>query len=138
MTDFILDLGSATNATAAFKSLGFWDAQANAPITQGVLGAGATQFFMVVDGIVSQPTGQMTTEPMTGQQVPVMAPVPGYWARLRILGANPFQTGALTPPASVMIYSQVDIGTPTAPDVIWTSDGTTPAPACVGSVGVIA
>ncbi len=142
MTDFILDLGSQANAMAAFQALGFWRPATStdpaAPILEGLLGDNATRFFMVIDGVVQQPTGQTTTDPTTGQQIPVMAPVPGYWARLRILGTNPFTTGAMAPPAGVTIYAHVDVGTPTAPNVIWTSDGTTVAPAYVSNIGTIA
>lgn len=126
MTDFILSAPDEATMNAAFQAAGFW--ADSAPLTQGRIpgdpGPNASYFLNIV-GTVTLPTGELDTNGL-----PILAPVPGWFARLRINGLNPF-AGQIAIPTGVTIYAQ-------RPDVGWSSDGVTPAPDYVASVGCIA
>ena len=138
MSDFIIESPDAPTLQAAAVTLGFWNATTGSFITQGHIPGDPdplSSFFLNVVGTVYEPTGATTTDSF-GNTVPVMAAIPGVWARLRINGSNPFTAGLLTIPSTLTVYQLVTPTDGSAP--FWSSDGVTAAPAYVGSIGVIA
>ena len=137
MSDVVLYSPDLATLQADAQSLGFYVPGVGF-ITQGPVPGDPdplASFFLNIVGVVQQPTGQTTTDGM-GNTVPVMAPIPGYWARLRVNGTSPFRPGGMTIPPSLTVYSLVTPANGSAP--FWTADGTTPAPAYVAAIGTIA
>jgi hypothetical protein len=87
MTDFVIDSTDAPTLQALAQSMGFWDATNSAFITQGPVPGDpnpqASYFLNVVGAVDGQP---------------------GFWARLRINGLNPFASGLLTVPVGLTVY----------------------------------
>ena len=138
MSDFIISSPDAPTLQAAAVTLGFWNATTGSFITQGHIPSDPdplSSFFLNIVGTVYEPTGATTTDSFNNV-VPVMAAIPGVWARLRINGSNVFQTGVLQIPTTLTIYNLVTPTDGSAP--FWSSDGVTPAPSYVGYIGVIA
>jgi hypothetical protein len=100
-------------------------------------------WFLSVVPQFHQPTGKMVTVdgPVGSIEVPEMAPVPGVWARLRwndMALTDRLNTFIAAIKANgITVYQRVNIGTQEAPEVIWTADGVTPAPAYLDDIGVI-
>ena len=138
MADFILCAPNEAALVAAAVAMGFADALGNI-ITQGRIPGDSdphASYFLNVVGEVEQPTGETTTDAQ-GNSVPVMAVVPGWWARIRVNGLNPFASGLIAIPPSLTVYALVTLpdGSPT----YWSADGgVTPAPDYVAGIGVIA
>ena len=136
MADFVISAPDAATFAAAAAAMGFADAQGNV-ITQGRIPGDTdslASYFINIVGTVEQPTGATTTD-ANGNAVPVMAAVPGCWARLRINGDNPFARGLIAIPASLTVYSLVALPDGSAP--FWSSDGVTKAPDYLSNIGDI-
>ena len=86
MTDIVYDAGTEENFIAAMKSMNLWvepeEGQSPGPIQYG------NGWFLNIVGPQPVDTGQTTTNPDTGEQIPVME-MKGYWARLRWLRDDP-------------------------------------------------
>jgi hypothetical protein len=117
--------------------LGFTDEDGKI-LTNGATADGGGWFLNLV-GTVYQPTGNMVKDAL-GNMVPEMAPIDGYWGRLRVNGGAenlpPFD------PSIIKYHWSPDVG-PVNPETEkpsggWTSDGVTLAPDFVANVGVIA
>ena len=119
MVDFVVSAVDLPTLQDAAQALGFWDATNNAFVAQGRIPGDddplSSYFLNIVGGIPD---------------------APGYWARLRLNGSNPFASGLLSIPSSLTVYSLVQHADGSA--AFWTADGVTPAPIYVGGVGVIA
>ena len=141
--DFVTCSADLTALQTDAQRLGFWNPAANNGagdfITQGRIPGDSdpyASYFLNIVGVVNQPTGATTVDGM-GNTVPVIAPIPGYWARLRINGDNPFRPGGFPIPPTLTVYALV---TPTdGTPAFWSADGgATHAPSYVGGIGDIA
>lgn len=142
MSDFLVDSTDLPTLIAAATAMGFYHA-ASAGVTAGFVAQGRipgdpdphASFFLNVVGQHFEPTGATTTDGM-GNTVPVMAAVPGYWARLRINGLDPIARGLMTVPATLTVYKLVTPLDGSA--AYWSSDGVTPGQAYLNNIGNIA
>ena len=96
MQEFVLYCADQATLHGLMQAMGFTD-------FQGALPDGSGDYFLNEVGVVYQPTGETESDPW-GVTAPVMAPTPGWWARLRINGNNPFASGALQIPDSITVY----------------------------------
>ncbi len=132
--DIVFNAPDYATLLADAQRLGFArtgrDGTAQIATTGPVTGGGS--YFLNYVGEVQQPTGATTTD-ARGNIVPVMAPLPGVWGRLRVNGDT---AHVPTFSATITQYHYV-AGTRDAPGVGWTADGVTPAPDYVGTIGII-
>jgi len=119
MSEFIINAADAPTLDTLAQGMGFWDSANNQIVTQGPVPGDTNpmaSYFLNIVGLIPQ--------------------APGYWARLRINGLNPFASGLLAIPTGITIYSLVQPTDGSAP--LWSVDGVTPAPDYVAGIGVIA
>ncbi len=117
MTDFVISAPDLATFQAGAQSLDSWSG--GAIVTQGHIPGDPdpmASYFLNIVGAVPD--------------------APGYWARLRINGNNPFASGLMAIPSTLTVYSLVQPADGSA--AFWSHDGTTFAPSYVGDVGVIA
>ena len=135
MVDFVISTADAAAFDALAKALGFYGP--NGVVAQGPIPGDTNpmaSYALNVVGQVMAPTGATTTDDQ-GNISPVMAALPGYWARLRINGLNPFASGAMIIPPQVKVYFVVEsFGSP----AFWSLDGVTPAPDYIAVIGNLA
>lgn len=125
MTDYVFKSPDLATLVTEAHRLGFADKDGNILVSGPTHDGGG--YFINIVGTIYQPTGSLITDSM-GNQVPELAPVPGYWGRLRVNGDTKF-VPKFDPVITVYIYV-ADLG--------WTNDGVTLAPAYVQDVGLIA
>lgn len=117
MTDWVFDSTDQTTLYDLAHTMGYWDIDNNKPLWSGQLPDGSGDYFLNEVGLVYQAAGN------------TVAPIPGYWSRLRINGNDPFADGTLEVPTNIIIY----------PPVKYLADGVTPDPAYTQPpIGVIA
>ena len=138
MTEVIINYPSKTALVQLATALGYYDPVGKAITTQGAIATGGSYFFNNV-GVVYQPTGNMV--PSNGWQMPEMAPLPGFWARLRHNGDQAILDGHMSPQImaqaaalGVTIYKRATINDQS----VWTADGRTSAPDYIDTIGCIA
>ena len=126
MADFLIDSTDLPTLQAAAQQMGFWN-PAPAPgdfIRQGMIPGDPNpmaSFFLNIVGIHSE----------------AASPVAGYWARIRINGADPFKSGLIAIPPSLTVYSLFSPLDGSAS--YWSKDaGVTQAPAYLSNIGDIA
>lgn len=117
MSDFVLSTPDQDTFYAVLQTLGYWDPVEDVPVNQGFLADGSGQYFLNEVGTVYAPTGN-TIKDAFGDDVPEMVAEPGYWARLRLNGTSPYETGERAWPVEVTVY----------PPVQYLEDGVTPDP----------
>jgi hypothetical protein len=128
MVDIVYSAPDLSHLVSAAVAMGFYDPVAKAIITNGPIPNGGSWFFNHV-GTVYVPTGA-TTKDEFGNTVPVTAPLPGIWGRLRHNG-DPQWLPTLPAKSGVTLYRLTDAG-------FWSADGVTPAPDYVATIGMIA
>ena len=139
MTEIIINYPNKAALVQLATALGYYDPVGKAITTQGAIATGGSYFFNNV-GVVYQPTGNMVPSPMGGQ-MPEMAPLPGFWARLRHNGDQAILDGHMSPQImaqaaalGVTIYKRATINDQS----VWTADGRTSAPDYIDTIGCIA
>lgn len=125
MADYVLKSPDAASFMQAAFALGYAKADDEGNLT--LIPTGVTQdggnYFINVVGTVMEPTGDTTEGPFGPQ--PVLAPIPGYWVRIRVNNGRPLPDV----PEGFTLY----------PPVKYLADGETPDPDYVQpAYGVIA
>lgn len=104
MSDWVISSVDQATMHGWAQAMGFW---ANgAPVWQGDLPDASGQYFLNEVGITYATTGNMVDDGM-GNHVPEIAAQPGWWARLRLNGNDPFAAGLLDIPEGVTVYPPV-------------------------------
>ena len=136
MTELVINYPSQPVLVQLATALGLYDPIAKQLTTQGAIASGGSYFANIV-GQVFQPTG--ATQPdQFGNPQPVMAALPGLWLRLRHNG-DPAALQAKMGPQVMAQCAQLGVTIfRQYPDLGWSADGVTPAPAYVANIGVIA
>jgi hypothetical protein len=133
MVDIVYNAPDISHLVSAAIAMGFYVApDADHPqgqiLTNGEIPGGGSWFFNH-QGVVYVPTGATTTDEF-GNIIPVMAPLPGIWGRLRHNG-DPQWLPTLPANSGVTLYWLTAEG-------FWSADGVTPAPDYVATIGAIA
>ena len=135
-TELVINYPSDQALATLSQALGYWDPVNRTVTANGGIVTGGSYFFNAV-GTVSEPTGATTTDGQ-GNTVPVMASLPGKWARLRHNG-DPAILNAQMTPATIAAAAQLGISiyqnSPTLG--CWTADGATCAPDYIGTIALI-
>lgn len=139
MTEILINYPSKAALVQLATALGYYDPAGKAITAQGAIATGGSYFFNNV-GAVYQPTGNTVPSPMGGE-MPEMAPLPGFWARLRHNGDKAILDGHMSPQImaqaaalGVTIYKRATINDQS----VWTADGRTSAPDYIDTIGCIA
>ena len=150
MVDYVYQVDTLDTLVGLAKTMQFYDEKSEQSITQvydekseHIITHGPLpedgEWFLVLPERVFNPTGKMVTDAM-GNKVPEMAAEPGLWGRLRLNGTSTFieslRAVVMATHAGLTVYEQAPIGE--NGEMVWTSDGKTPAPAWVSNVAQIA
>jgi hypothetical protein len=88
--DYVLKSPDRASFMQAAYGLGYATADKDGNLTlvpTGISADGGNYFINEV-GVVYEPAGATTTDAM-GNKVPTMAPIPGYWVRIRVNNGRP-------------------------------------------------
>lgn len=125
MVDVVYSVDSYATLVALAEQLGFGDGETI--FIAGPINSGGSYMFNHV-GTVMVPTGNTSEGPLGPQ--PEMQALPGVWGRLRLNGSTDFLS-LIPAEAPLTLYRYVD-------GLGWTSDGLTPAPDYISTIGLIA
>ena len=115
MTEIVINYGNLSGLVGLATQLGYYDPNTHAITAVGMIDTRGSYFF---------------------NNVGAVSGAPGLWARLRHNG-DPAVLQAKIPSAATLASFGVTVYR-NDPAIGWTADGTTPAPAYVANIGVIA